>query len=68
MLRILYLIIGLLSGVIGYGLGGEVIAKLTPDIKRAEVAQAFQQRDEILLGLVNKIKQMEGAKNEKATK
>ena len=68
MLRVLYLIIGLLSGVIGYGLGGEVIAKLTPDIKRAEVAQAFQQRDEILLGLVNKIKQMEGAKNEKAAK
>lgn len=64
--RILYLIVGVLLGVVGYGLSVQVVAKLKPEVSLSEISQAFNQRDQVLANLINKIKEMESSNDGKS--
>jgi hypothetical protein len=56
--RILYLIIGLLIGALSYGLSDGLVAKIVPDIRRAEVLQAFQERDANIITIAKALNQL----------
>lgn len=56
--RVLYLILGLITGAVSYGLSDGLIAKISPDIRRAEVVQAFQQRDAHIITIAKALNQL----------
>ena len=56
--RVLYLVLGLVAGALSYGFSDGLIAKIVPDIRRAEIAQAFHERDANIITIAKAVNEL----------